>query len=193
MHIYISGKIAGLPINEVETKFQQAESLLEKFGGKVANPLKNRQTKEPPYNENMIRGIEMLMECDSVLMLDNWRESTIARIEYDIAIRLGKNIYFESNIAYSHKVVLQIQEAIHEVMGLRFDEYTTKSRKNDVFFARMMFVYHCHKNNVNPIQYIHRDRTMIYHYLERYDDEVKYNPSFRKLAQMVDEKLSQIT
>lgn len=124
-------------------------------------------------------------------MLDNWNESTIAKIEYDIAMRTGKNIYFESNIVSKNEVVLRIQDAIHEVMGLRFQDYTTKSRERNKYFARMVFVHHCSENDIDPAQYIRRDRTMMYHYLERYGDEMKYNPSFRKLAQKVDEKLNQ--
>lgn len=193
MYIYISGKTEGLPINEVEAKYQQIELLLERFGGDVVNPLKKTISNGLLSGQYMIRRIEMLMECDSIFMLDNWNESTMARIEYDIAMRTGKNIYFESNIISNNEIILRIQGVIHEVMGLRFEDYTTRSRERNKYFARMVFVHHCSENNIDPTQYIRRDRTMIYHYLDRYGDEVKYNPLFRQLAQEVDKKLNQFS
>ena len=188
--IYISGRITGLPFSEVENKFQQAEWLLEELGLEAVNPLKNGLTQEHSWSEHMVKDIEMLFGCQGVLMLDNWTDSVGACIEYDIAMRMGKDVWFETNMAHNHEVVLQIQNAIHEVTGMKFCEYNTKSRKRNKFFARMMFVHHCHENDINPIQYIHRDRTMVYHYLNQYYDEIKYNPSFKRMADKVEEKLN---
>lgn len=190
MKIYISGKITGLPFSEVEAKFQQAEWLLEDLDVEPINPLKNGLTKEHSWNQHMVRDIEMLLECDGILMLENWKESVGAGIEYDIAMRTGKTIMFEMNVAHNHEVVLRIQNAIHEVMGMKFCEYTTKSRKRNGFFARMIFVHHCNENDIDPIPYIRRDRTMVYHYLSQYHDEVRYNQHFKKLAKKIEEKLN---
>jgi hypothetical protein len=190
MKIYISGRITGLPFAEVEAKFQQAESLLEDLGLEPVNPLKNGLTKEHHWNRHMVKDIELLLPCDGILMLDNWTESTGAGIEYEIAMRMGKDVWFETNVAHNHEAVLRIQNAIHEITGMKFCEYTTKSRKRDGFFARMIFVHHCHKNNIDPIQYICRDRTMVYHYLNQYHDEMKFNPYFKRMAKRIEDKLN---
>lgn len=190
MKIYISGKITGLPFNEVKAKFQQAEWLLQDLDVEPVNPLKNGLTVEHTWNQHMVRDIEMLFECDGILMLDNWSDSVGAGIEYDIAKRTGKTILFEVNITHNNEVVSRIQDAIHEVMGLKFSQYTTKSRKRNEFFARMIFVHHCDKNDVDPMQYIRRDRTMVYHYLHQYHDEIKYNSYFRDLAKRIETKLN---
>lgn len=190
MKIYISGKITGLPFIEVEAKFQQAESLLEELGLEPVNPLRNGLTNEHSWNEHMVKDIEMLLVCDGILMLDNWCESIGAGIEYDISMRMGKDVYFETNVSHNHEVVLRIQNAIHEVMGMKFCEYTTKSRKRNGFFARMIFVHHCNENDIDPIPYIRRDRTMVYHYLSQYHDEVKFNTYFKKLAKKIEDKLN---
>lgn len=190
MKIYISGKITGLPFSEVEAKFQQAEWLLEALELEAVNPLKNGLTKEHSWHEHMLKDIELLFPCEGILMLDNWKDSVGAGIEYDIAMRMGKDIWFEINVAHNHEVVLRIQNAIHEVTGLSFKEYNTKSRKRDGFFARMIFVHHCNQNDIDPLQYIHRDRTMIYHYSNQYHDEIKFNPYFKKMAKQIDEKLN---
>jgi chromosomal replication initiation ATPase DnaA len=193
MKIYISGKITGLPFDEVETKFQNAEWLLEDLDVVPVNPLKNGLTKEHSWNQHMVRDIEMLFECDGILMLDNWSDSVGAGIECDIAKRTGKVILFEVNVAHSNEVVSRIQDAIHEMMGLKFSQYTTKSRKRDLFFARMLFVYHCRQECMkltSIAKYVHRDHTSMLYLLKKYEDETKYNPAFRELAKKVDNILN---
>lgn len=39
--IYISGKITGLPIDEVISKFQAAEAKIRRFGFEPVSPLRN--------------------------------------------------------------------------------------------------------------------------------------------------------
>ena len=126
-------------------------------------------------------------------MFDNWNDSVGASIEYDIAMRTGKDVWFESCVVKSQSVVLRIQNAIHEVTGMKFNEYITKSRKRDGFFARMLFVYHCRRNRMkltNIAQYVHRDHTSMLYLLKKYEDETTYNPYFRELAQRVDNILN---
>ena len=193
MKIYISGKITGLPFPEVVAKFQSAEELLDELDLVPVNPLKNGLTKNHAWVEHMVRDIEMLLACDAIYMLDNWVDSKGARIEKNIADEVGMDIWFESNIIHVQDIVKRVQDAIHEVTGLKFKEYTTKSRHRDAFFARMIFVYHCrrHKMKLTDIaQYVHRDHTAMLHYLKKYNDEVKYNPHFRNLATNVDDRLN---
>jgi len=190
--IYISGKITGLPVGEVKARFQQAELMLIGLGYEVVNPLKNGLTKEHSWAEHMLRDIESLFDCDVIYMLNNWMDSKGARIEKNIADELGMDVWFESNVEQTENITKRIQNTIHEVTGLKFEEYTTKSRKRDTFFARMIFAYHCRNHRMTLMgiaKYINRDHAAIVHYLRRYDDEVKYNPNFRNLAEKVDEIL----
>lgn len=186
MKIYISGKISGLELSDVQTKFADAEAFLNELGFEAVNPMKNRLTAQHTWEQHMVRDIEMLFSCEAIYMMDNWVDSVGAGIEYDIALRTGKDVWFESNIVSPEKIVLRIQNAVHEATGMKFTEYTTKSRKRDGFFARMIFVHHCHANGIDPMKYILRDRTMIYHYLNQYHDETRYNPNFRVLAEKVE-------
>ena len=193
MKIYISGKITGLPLSEIEAKFQQAEWLLEDLGLEAINPLKNGLDFYDDWKKHLVVDIENLLSCDAIYMLDNWVDSKGARIEKSIADETGMDVWFESRVIKNQKVVLKIQNAIHEVAGLRFSECITKNRRRDGFFARMIFVYHCNKQNMIPVdiaQYIHRHRTDVYHYLKKYDNEVKYSPYFRNIATNVDERLN---
>lgn len=77
--------------------------------------------------------------------------------------------------------------------GMKFNEYTTKSHKRDGFFARMLFVYHCRRNRMKLVEiakYVHRDHSSMVYSLKKYDDEKKFNPNFRVLAEKVESILN---
>lgn len=193
MKIYIAGKISGLPYDEVRERFNGAEDLLIELGFEVLNPVKNGLDQDTSWNGHLRRDIELLLPCDAIYMMDNWVDSTVASIEYDIATRMNKDIWFESNVVHKDLVVLRIQNAIHEVTGLKFNQYVTKSRKRDGFYARMIFVYHCrmHKMKLTKIaEYVHRDHSTMLHLLKKYQDDFKYNPQFRDIATKVNNILN---
>lgn len=193
MKIYISGKITGLDYADVESKFQDAQDLLSDIGFEVVNPLNNGLTKEHSWEQHMVKDFELLLPCDAIYMMDNWQDSTGARIEYQTASEMNKDVWFESNIVSLEKIVLRIQNAVHEATGMKFNEYTTKSRKRDGFFARMLFVYHCRRNRMKLVEiakYVHRDHSSMLHLLKKYDDEKKFNPNFRVLAEKVESILN---
>lgn len=194
MKIYISGKISGLPYADVQERFNDAETMLTEIGFEVVNPLKNGLDKDKTWDEHICKDIAMLLPCDAIYMMDNWVDSTGASIEYDIAMRTGKDIWFESKIVRDNRQVLRIQNAIHEVTGLKFNEYVTKSRKRDGVFARMIFVYHCrrqYKMKLTRIaKYVHRDHSSLLHLLKKYNDDFKYNPQFRDMATQVNNILN---
>lgn len=193
MRIYISGKISGLPYNEVEERFDDAEKLLSDLGFEVVNPLKNGLATHEEWIKHLCKDIELLHSCDAIYMMDNWTESRGARHEYNFALAENKDIWFESNVVRQNKEVLRIQNAIHEVTGMRFNQYITKSRKRDGVFARMIFVYHCRKRKMKLTQiakYVHRDHSSMLHLLRKYDDDFKYNPQFRDMATRVNNILN---
>lgn len=192
MKIYISGKISELPFPEVKAKFQEMQDFFEDLGFEVVNPTKNGLTESHTWEQHIVRDVELLLPCNAICMLDGWQNSIGACIEYDIAIRTGKDVRFETQVVKVQSV-LKIQNAIHEVTGIKFNEYITKSRNRDGFFARMLFAYHCRKNQMkltNIAQYINRDHTSVLYLLKKYEDETAYNPYFSALAQRVNNILS---
>lgn len=99
MKIYVSGKITGLPIEEAKQRFANSQALLESIGFEVVNPLEFGLCDEKEsWESHMVKDIELLFGCDAIYMMDNWTGSTGAGIEYDIAFRLGKDIWFESSL-----------------------------------------------------------------------------------------------
>lgn len=87
--IYISGKISGLPIEEVKAKFQAAEDNIAKIGEVPVNPLKNGLPDDASWYDHMVKDISMLFGCDQILMLPCWVHSKGARIEHFIAREIG--------------------------------------------------------------------------------------------------------
>jgi hypothetical protein len=177
----------------VKAKFQAAKDFLEDLGFEVVSPTKNGLSESHTWEQHIVRDVELLLPCEAIYMFDGWMDSVGSCIEYDIAMRTGKDIFFESKVIKNKDIVLKIKNAIHEVTELKFSEYTTESRKRDGFFARMLFVYHCVQKRIKPTdiaQYIHRDRTLIPYIIKKYIDETRYNPTFRELAQRVDNILN---
>lgn len=196
MRIYISGKITGLPKQEAREKFANAQALLEEIGLEAVNPMEKGVFNELSWEQHMVKDIELLFSCDAIFMMGNWIDSKGAQIEYDIANRLEMEIYFESKIRHENKEVLRIQNAIHEVTGMKFTEYITKSRERNGFYARMIFVHHCRRNKMKLTQiaqYVHRDHSSMLHLLKKYEDDFKYNPQFRDMAARVDNILNKTT
>lgn len=195
MKVYISGKISGLPFEEVKAKFKAAEEYLRYLGHTTVNPAENGLDFNAPWKTHMLHDISLLMPCDAIYLLEDWIDSRGAMLEKLVAELAGIKILFQFEKKYNDFAALKvfrIQGAIEEVTGLKFEDYKTNSRKRNCFFARMIFAYYCCEVELTPkeiAKYIHRDYTTIHHYLRKYNDECKYNPSFRIIAEQIKEKL----
>lgn len=103
--IYISGKIAGLPIKEAKANFSKAKKILLKGGWKrqsIKNPFdfelepkRKNETQEHFWRRAMLGDINILFDCEAIYMLKNWGYSRGARVEYAIAQAMGLKVYFE--------------------------------------------------------------------------------------------------
>ena len=93
MRVYISGKITGLDLAEARKQFTEAEGIIRQRLGEeveVINPM-----KEVPYvegktwEEYMKDDIKLLMECNMIYMIEGWKTSKGANIEFNLAVSLG--------------------------------------------------------------------------------------------------------
>lgn len=90
MKIYISGRITG--VENFEDRFKEAELKLRKEypDAEIVNPIiigkeVEEQIINPTWNDYMRNCIKHLVECDSIYLLDDWKNSKGARLEYFIA------------------------------------------------------------------------------------------------------------
>ena len=93
--IYISGPITG--DKNFAEHFAGAEKALVMEGHKVYNPAKLHlvMPRETTHEEYMSICLKMMEQCDTVLMLTGWQESTGASIEFEYAYEHGYTIGFE--------------------------------------------------------------------------------------------------
>lgn len=193
MRVYISGRISGLDYKDVEHRFGEAERKLRDVGYKPISPLDNGLSPSDPWIRHMAKDIEILYSCDAIYMLEGWQESRGACIEYDFAIRTNKAILFASEQDRNESVIKRVSSAVHEVTGLSLCEYAKRSNERRLFYARMLFAYHCRKAGL-PTKVIanrlRRNVATIDYTIGKYKDDVEYNSDFRALAGRAQELLS---
>jgi len=93
---YISGKITGLKEEVYYKNFERLEIKYNKLNFNAYNPVKMVPFKEgKTWIEYLIDDIKLLLECDVIVMMSNWKDSKGARIEHNIAFELGLSIIYE--------------------------------------------------------------------------------------------------
>lgn len=90
LKIYIGGSITGNP-NYIKD-FETAEKLLISQGHAVINPVKNEGFE---YKDYIDMGLNELMKCDVLYLLNGWEHSSGALLEFNYAKTVGLEIVYE--------------------------------------------------------------------------------------------------
>lgn len=94
--VYIAGPMTGLP-NFNYPSFHEAENSIMFSQGarvKVYNPAKLFEGEtHHHWSEYMRGGLRMLLRCDSVVLLDGWKTSRGAVVEFIVAMAIGCEFY----------------------------------------------------------------------------------------------------
>lgn len=93
--IYISGAITGT--TDYMERFAEAEKSLTEAGYEVVNPSKLCliMPETATHKEYMDICIPLLKICESIYMLDGWKESKGANIEKNIATESGMKVQYQ--------------------------------------------------------------------------------------------------
>lgn len=189
MKVYISGKITGLPINEVKIAFASAAEHLKSRGHDPINPLDNGLSDDMPWEKHMLEDIKMLFGCQAIYLLSTWYDSRGARIEKMIAETLGLKIMFEkSSIANYLELVA---DAIFEVTSVTMNDMRRKGRKDDFFYPRMIYAYYAKQAGQERkviAEAVNRQDCMINYYVKRFPIEMKYK-GFRENVEKINDIL----
>ena len=82
---------------DYQKKFSNAEEYLEKLGFDVVNP-STVDSGIISYNDLLWADLRILMSCDAIYMLDNWKNSKGAKAEYYFADAIGLDVLFENEV-----------------------------------------------------------------------------------------------
>lgn len=186
--IYISGRISGLPIEEVAAKFDETETKLKAQGYEVINPLKNGIPATASWEAHVAMDVLLLMGCDAIYLLPDWGFSKGATLEKNLAELTGKTIIYEEVPAFQH-----IKQAIAEGMGVSFFDIIGESREQKHVFSRMIFAQLCREEGATVVRIakeMKRNHATIIYYLRKYPDDYRCTPEFRAYANAVKAHLS---
>lgn len=90
-HIYLSGPMTGFHDFNFP-KFNRAAQALRGLGYTVSNPAEINPDASKTWNECMRADIKALCDCDTIVLLPGWENSKGARLELDVAHRLGLDV-----------------------------------------------------------------------------------------------------
>ena len=94
---YNSGKITGLPYLTAYNNFLAADKEIESMEYEPVNPMVKRWLRpSAPWLLHMAVDIWKLLWCDAVFFQKNWADSRGARIEFQVAMYLGKVMMYQS-------------------------------------------------------------------------------------------------
>lgn len=200
MKIYISGKISGLPEDQVQAKFKRAEDYLHSSGHVAVNPLKNGLTAEYTWSDHMIADIQLLIQCDAIYLLEDWLDSGGAVIEKHIADIVGLEVFTEVKERFDQRkralynqIFHRVESAIQDVAGVTLTDYAIPAKARDLYFIRMIHTKVCYdegvKNKSALARRIDRSHCTTARSLELFAEEYKLNRDFRELANLVYNKL----
>jgi len=92
--IYIAGKVTGCKYTELTFKFGEAEQLWKSKGYEPIVPI-NLIDQDTPWNDAMKVCFEQIANCDAVYMLNDWQDSTGAKLEHTKALELGIEVIYQ--------------------------------------------------------------------------------------------------
>ena len=89
--VYIAGRISGQE-NTARLRFAAAEEHLRAAGYDPVNPMKLPHDHDKRWTNYMRECLRALLNCDAIWLLEDWEDSPGARMELELAGRLGMPI-----------------------------------------------------------------------------------------------------
>ena len=92
LRVYLAGPMTDI-VDDNKPAFDRAASLLRALGFHVESPAENKAPCENPTLEDWMRtAIPQMLTCNAVVMLPGWPNSKGARLEKELAVKLGMQV-----------------------------------------------------------------------------------------------------
>lgn len=101
MKVYIAGAISGHDPDLVHKKFDKATQFLKSRNFAVLNPMKIVNDPHCSSRTAMKILIPLLLQCDAICLLSDWKFSEGAQIEASLARYTGMKIMHEEDFYYN--------------------------------------------------------------------------------------------
>lgn len=99
MKMYLSFPITGRKLKDVKVYAKRVKMKWESLGYDVITPFEVCEEENKSYAYYMGKDVEALLECDGIIMCDDWFTSKGCRLEYNVAEIYGKKIRLD-NVKY---------------------------------------------------------------------------------------------
>jgi hypothetical protein len=119
--LYLCGPMSGLPDFNYPA-FHQAAAWLRELGYPVINPAENGLPKGAPWTQHMRADIKELVDCDALAVLPDHENSLGARIEIELAAKLGLtvgSVHMWADLAKSGHSFAHVERGAAESMARR--------------------------------------------------------------------------
>lgn len=93
--VYISLPINGYDIDERKDTAMKMEVKLRGRGYDVFNPLGNGWVDGLTGYDYMRHDLKGLLDCDTIFLMHGWEHSVGCKIEFDVAVSIGLDVWFE--------------------------------------------------------------------------------------------------
>lgn len=94
MKVYISGPMTGLPGLNFD-EFNRVERKLLEEGAEPVNPAKINPAMDADWVDCIVADILAMRDCKAIIMLKGWEKSHGAKIEKEVAKKLGMQIFYD--------------------------------------------------------------------------------------------------
>jgi hypothetical protein len=186
--VYISGAITRLPGEEVTAKFGAAEKHLVAQGYEAVSPLKNGIPYSTAWEAHIAMDIILLMGCEAIYLLPDWSLSKGATLEKAIAELTGKKILYQETSTFE-----ALKKAVAEATGVSFYDVAGSSRERKNVYARMVYAYFCLEQGASITDIareMKRSHSTVIYYLRKFEDDRKFNQTFRQMVEKVESAIS---
>jgi len=110
--VYIAGRISGQE-KAAAVRFAAEEEYLRGEGYDPVNPMKLPHRHDKRWTSYMRESLRALLDCDAIWLLDDWEDSPGARLERELAARLGMPVI------NAHPMIKPVEPEIETVKDVR--------------------------------------------------------------------------